>query len=48
MLKLRREEDLSWKLLWLQLTKKSLDVSKKNTDLLKKRGCARRQKLQLS
>jgi hypothetical protein len=47
MLKLRREEGSKWKLLWRPHTKKSLDVSKKNTDLLKKRGCARRLRLLL-
>jgi hypothetical protein len=48
MLKLRREEDLKWKLLWPLLTKKSSNVFKKNIDLLKRRECVRRQKLQLS
>jgi hypothetical protein len=48
MLKSRREEGLSWKLQWQPLTRKSSDVSKKNTDALKRRECARRLKLQLN
>jgi len=48
LLKLRREEGSSDKLLCRLLSKKRLHVLKKNTDLLKRRGYVRRQKLQLS
>jgi len=41
MLKSRREEGLSWKLPRQLLKKKNLDVSKKNTDALKRRCSAR-------
>jgi len=42
LLKLRREEGSSDKLFCRLLSKKRSHVLKKNTDLLKRRGCARR------